>query len=135
GNTRKLKREKVLLSYTWLVLNQLFAVFVVLLLFCSAHTPFEGSVYALLSLIYVSINGFYSLHFFVSAEQALVQAKRFVHLSKLLKGSCGDLPEEIKEEEIALEKARKRFYIRCTFGFLIYVLCFYKLFTSIFWNL
>ena len=115
--------------------GNILSVGLVLLLLYSANTPFERIVYAMLSLIYISINGFYSIHFLVTAEQALVQAKRFAHLSKLLKDPLDDLAEEIKTEEEALKTARKRFNVRLSFAFLIYLICLYQIVRTIFYKI
>lgn len=119
-------------SYGWTVLINLIALIVIISLFTDTYNTFEKRVYAILVLIYLSIQGFINGYSFTHTKFAQALDFEFKRIRRLLKNEPDEF--ELEKEMEARKKvntAGVKIVINGIFLVIAYIIAVLNLFNSL----
>ena len=119
-----------MLGYVWAVTTNLVATAVVLAMFGHASGPFETMVIAGLTLIYLSIIYVSGVISRIQIQAILISNKQFLKIARHINDPEADkYSDQFEEATKDFKTVTTRFYISCTFSFLLCAIAIFKIFS------
>lgn len=129
---RKASFRRNLPSLIWLITKDLFAFLIILAIFGFASTQFETIIFALLVLVYLSIEGFFSSYGYRTTQTQLGLVNELLQIKELLKYKENELEREKREKTHELyDKLERHVQIHSIFLLIFFLITLWNLITAL----